>query len=140
MREAVKSAKRFVAASVWNDFIIGPAGDYALANTDDEIDAYARNTTTTTWHPAGSAAMSRCGAQTGVVDADLRVKGVQGLRVVDASVLVSRNVCMIILISQASILCAALSSSGSSFSINIHSGRTCGRLDQGNTGNWGNLV
>lgn len=38
MREAVKSAKEFVAAPAWKNFVVGPAGDFAKANTDSEIE------------------------------------------------------------------------------------------------------
>jgi choline dehydrogenase len=41
------------------------------------------------FHPTGTAAMSPKGAHWGVVDPDLKVKGVEGLRIVDGSVLVS---------------------------------------------------
>ncbi|KAL8681146.1 MAG: hypothetical protein Q9186_002739 [Xanthomendoza sp. 1 TL-2023] len=49
-------------------------------STDEEIDARVRRSAATWFHPAGSAAMGK------VVDCDLRVFGVKGLRVVDASV------------------------------------------------------
>lgn len=53
----------------------------SLQSTDEEIDARVRRAGNTFYHPGGSAAMGK------VVDAECRVMGVQGLRVVDASVL-----------------------------------------------------
>jgi choline dehydrogenase len=56
-------------------------------DTQDEADwkAYIRRTTGTEWHPAGTC---RIGADAmAVVDAELRVHGIQGLRVADASVM-----------------------------------------------------
>jgi choline dehydrogenase-like flavoprotein len=46
-----------------------------------EVDAHIRATSITVHHPLGTCAMGR------VVDESLRVRGVEGLRVVDASVM-----------------------------------------------------
>lgn len=51
------------------------------SDSDADLRAYARRHTETLFHPAGTCAMGE------VVDAELRVVGVDGLRVVDASVL-----------------------------------------------------
>ncbi|KAF8663995.1 hypothetical protein AX16_000846 [Volvariella volvacea WC 439] len=83
LREAVKAIKRFLAASAWQDFVIGPVGPLA----DASIDEYIRNTAGTIFHPVGTASMSPIGANWDVVDPDLKVKGAEGLRIVDASVL-----------------------------------------------------
>jgi choline dehydrogenase-like flavoprotein len=53
-------------------------------NTDAEIDAYIRNTVLTVNHPLGTCAMGR--GPDAVLDPDLTVRGIVGLRVVDASV------------------------------------------------------
>ncbi|HAH10198.1 MAG TPA: choline dehydrogenase [Alphaproteobacteria bacterium] len=59
----------------------------AAVRTDDEIDAYIRQTAETIYHPVGTAKMGQ--DPMSVVDTELRVRGVQGLRVVDASVMPS---------------------------------------------------
>jgi choline dehydrogenase len=62
----------------------GPAVCERLG-TDDEITRHVRSTAETIYHPAGTCAMG-AGAES-VVDAELRVRGLEGLRVVDASVM-----------------------------------------------------
>ncbi|KAF7431184.1 hypothetical protein PC9H_006905 [Pleurotus ostreatus] len=87
LKEAIKAIKRFMSGSAWEDYIDAPYGDFANANTDDEIEAFVRNSAASIYHPLSTAAMSPRGAGWGVVDPDLKVKGVEGLRIVDASVI-----------------------------------------------------
>ncbi|KAF5350971.1 hypothetical protein D9756_008209 [Leucocoprinus leucothites] len=87
MREGIKAAKRFVSAPILRDNIIQINPPWANASTDDEIDQILRETAMTNWHAVGTAEMSPKGATWGVVDPDLRVKGVKGLRVIDASIM-----------------------------------------------------
>ena len=55
--------------------------------TEDELAEAAGNIGTTIFHPVGSCKMGRAGDPMAVVDSELRVIGVAGLRVVDASVM-----------------------------------------------------
>lgn len=87
IREAIKAAKRVVAAPAWKGYILEPFGPLATAETDAEIEAYARSHTATIWHPTSTASMSAWNATGGVVNPDLTVKKVRGLRIVDASIL-----------------------------------------------------
>lgn len=90
MREAVKAVLRFFGYSAWTDYIIGPFGDlFAAAKDNASIDTYVRGVCTSILHGVGTASMAPVNAHFGVVDPNLKVKGVDGLRVVDASVLVS---------------------------------------------------
>ena len=57
----------------------------AAVQTDDEIRAAIRRRADTIYHPAGTCRMGSDAAS--VVDPQLRVRGVQGLRVIDASVM-----------------------------------------------------
>ena len=57
----------------------------AAAQTDEEIGQFIRNYGDTIYHPVGSCRMGP--GPLDVVDAQLRVHGMQGLRVVDASVM-----------------------------------------------------
>ncbi|KIJ49372.1 GMC oxidoreductase [Sphaerobolus stellatus SS14] len=89
-REVIRAAQRFASAPVWKDYILGlvpgPLANVTAGN-DAELDAFIRNAASTTAHLVGTAAMSPGDAEWGVVNPDLRVKGVEGLRVVDSSVL-----------------------------------------------------
>ena len=68
---------------------LAPGGD---VRSDAEIRDFIRHNLTTIYHPVGTCAMggdSRLAASrlTSVVDPELRVRGIEGLRVVDASVM-----------------------------------------------------
>lgn len=62
---------------------VAPGSD---VSTDDELSAYGRSVAHTVHHPAGTAAMGSDDNPMAVVDPALRVRGVRGLRVADASV------------------------------------------------------
>ncbi|KAJ3903653.1 hypothetical protein F5879DRAFT_1010325 [Lentinula edodes] len=83
VREAFRNTKKFLAAHSWDDYILSPPTN---ATTDEELDEYINQNAATENHPVGTAAMSSKSAAYGVVDPDLRVKGLSGLRIVDASV------------------------------------------------------
>ncbi|MBX3567695.1 MAG: GMC family oxidoreductase N-terminal domain-containing protein [Rhizobiaceae bacterium] len=74
------AAQPAMAPFVGAEFFPGPK-----CETDDEIDAHIRNTSITVHHPAGTCRMGRDEAS--VVDPELRLRGVDGLRVIDASVM-----------------------------------------------------
>ncbi len=57
--------------------------------SDDELLAFARENGTTTYHLIGTAKMGPASDPGAVVDDELRVHGMQGLRVIDASIMPS---------------------------------------------------
>lgn len=87
MREGIKQAVNFTRAPVWRNIITDPLPPLTNTSTDSEIEEIIRSGTTDGLHAVGTAAMSPKNAGWGVVDPDLLVKGVSGLRIVDASVL-----------------------------------------------------
>jgi choline dehydrogenase len=87
IREGVKMMRKVAAQSALDpyrtvEFSPGPA-----VQTDAEIDAWIRQTAETIYHPVGTCRMGADGDPMAVVDAECRVQGVAGLRVVDASVM-----------------------------------------------------
>ncbi len=91
MREAIRSVPRFLSAPAWVGYVLSPAGALADVDfsSDEQLNTYIRNNTGTLFHPVGTNGMSRKGSSSGVVDPDLKVKGIEGLYIVDASVMVS---------------------------------------------------
>lgn len=57
----------------------------AVDASDDEIAALIQSTAQSIYHPVGSVRMGRDGDDTAALDSQCRVKGVAGLRVIDAS-------------------------------------------------------
>jgi choline oxidase len=53
---------------------------------DESLWQFARRTTNTTYHPAGTCRMGRADDAMAVVDPQLRVRGIDGLRIADGSV------------------------------------------------------
>ncbi|KAF5317981.1 hypothetical protein D9619_012071 [Psilocybe cf. subviscida] len=87
LREGVRSVLEFVSASAWAGHVSGRFGTAFQNAVDDKtIDAYLRGITTTIFHPASTAMMTKTTDSWGVVNPDFTVKGTVGLRVVDASV------------------------------------------------------
>ena len=92
MRAGVKKMREIFAQDAFRphrgpELAPGPA-----VKTDEEIDAYIAASASTVFHPVGTCRMGV--DDQSVVDEELRVRGVEGLRVVDASImprLVSSN-------------------------------------------------
>ncbi|CAK5270686.1 unnamed protein product [Mycena citricolor] len=77
-------------APAFSDYVITQLGYNATA-TDADLDTFIQEQVGSIFHPVGTAAMTKRGADYGVVDPDLLVKGLKALRVVDLSVLVSEQ-------------------------------------------------
>ena len=85
MREGFKMMRDVMhqpALTALSDGEIWPDPD---VRSDAEIDTFIRNTGGTVYHPVGTCRMG--GDEDAVVDETLQVRGVEGLRVVDASVM-----------------------------------------------------
>ena len=87
VREGVRIARDVVgqpALAPYRGEELSPGFD---VKSDAEIDAWIRETGETIYHPVGTCKMGLDSDPTAVVDGDLNVFGLSGLRVVDASVM-----------------------------------------------------
>ncbi|WP_213957547.1 GMC family oxidoreductase N-terminal domain-containing protein [Variovorax sp. dw_954] len=82
---ALRLARKVAAQPALSRFVVREARPGAADTTDDELLAYARSFGQTSYHPIGSCRMGVDASS--VVDERLRVRGVSGLRVADASVM-----------------------------------------------------
>lgn len=89
LREAVTIGRDVVAQTAldpYRDAELAPGPD---VRGDAAIDAWVRQTAETIYHPIGTCKMGAERDPMAVVDGQLRVRGIAGLRVVDASVMPS---------------------------------------------------
>ena len=95
LREAVRIGRCVVAQDALSPYRGAELAPGEAVATDAQIDAWVRATSETIYHPIGTARMGAKDDAGAVVDGEaLRVRGLAGLRVVDASVmptLVSSN-------------------------------------------------
>jgi choline dehydrogenase-like flavoprotein len=85
LRAAVKAARRVYASAPLKSLVEAELLPGAAVATDAAIDDYVRANAVTMYHPVGTCRMG--GDPASVVDEALRVRGVEGLRVVDAAVM-----------------------------------------------------
>jgi choline dehydrogenase len=85
LREGTKLAREIFAQEAFDPYRGPELMPGAHIQKDDAIDAWIRKTAETIYHPVGTAKMGKDSES--VVDPQLRVYGVEGLRVVDASVM-----------------------------------------------------
>ena len=84
---AIRFARRVLASKpladrVSREMLPGPGRD-----SDEDLAAHARRMVKTNYHPVGTARMGRDDDPLAVVDTRLRVRGVDGLRVIDCSIM-----------------------------------------------------
>jgi choline dehydrogenase len=85
LREGVKLARDVFGQEAFDPYRGPEMMPGAHVQKDEQIDAFVRKTAETIYHPVGSAKMGTDSES--VVDSQLRVFGVDGLRIVDASVM-----------------------------------------------------
>jgi choline dehydrogenase-like flavoprotein len=85
--EAIKLARRLMHTGAMQPYYDGEIYPGEDVQSDDEMLAAARQWGNTTYHVMGTCRMGPSSDNTAVVDDQLRVHGLQGLRVIDASIM-----------------------------------------------------
>ena len=84
MLEAARLGRRIGRTAPFKDLVLEELAPPQGQDDDETMLAYIRETGTTVYHPCGTCRMG--GDDAAVVDTRLRVRGIDGLRVVDASI------------------------------------------------------
>src|SRR5207253_5324361 len=82
MLDGPASLRRYM----FDQFVVEGVTYEQAMHDDDALEAFVRKETIGVWHASCSCRMGRADDPLAVVDTQGRVKGVQGLRVVDASI------------------------------------------------------
>lgn len=85
LREGVKMMRKVAGQPALDAYRTEELFPGKAVQTDAEIDAWIRKHAETIYHPVGTCKMGT--DEMAVVDAELKVRGLQGLRVIDASVM-----------------------------------------------------
>ena len=87
MRAGVKITREILAQPAFDEFRGAEMIPGADQTSDEAIDAFVREHSETCYHPCGSCKMGADSDHQAVVDPSLQVRGIEGLRVVDASIM-----------------------------------------------------
>ena len=87
LREGVKMMRKVAEQTALKPYRSEELFPGPSVQTDAEIDAWIRDAAETIYHPVGTCRMGAKGDPMAVVDAELKVQGLKGLRVIDASVM-----------------------------------------------------
>ena len=83
----VKLARKLAAASALAPYVVGEYRPGPEATSDEAILAFVRDKGATIFHPVGTCRMGPAADPRAVVDSELRVHGLDAIRVVDCSVM-----------------------------------------------------
>jgi choline dehydrogenase-like flavoprotein len=82
----IRIFRQLTQLPVLSPYVEREIGPGVAVKTESELETYVRKTAVTAHHPCGTCRMGPAGDDGAVVDSELRVHGIAGLRVVDASV------------------------------------------------------
>ena len=83
----VRLARRLAATKALSPYVEGEYRPGAATQSDDEVLEFVKNTGGTIFHPSGTTKMGPASDAMAVVDPELRVHGIDALRVVDCGVM-----------------------------------------------------
>ena len=83
----VRFLRRLTQTKPLQRMVTGELSPGAHVVSDGDLANYVRNVTSTNWHPVGSCRMGPDADPSAVLDAELRVRGTDNLRVFDASMM-----------------------------------------------------
>ncbi|MCU1748653.1 choline dehydrogenase [Pseudomonas sp. 6D_7.1_Bac1] len=83
-RRCIRLTREIIGQPAMDRFRDGEIAPGAQVTSDEDIDAFVRENLESTYHPCGSCRMGE--DDMAVVDSQLRVRGIEGLRVIDSSV------------------------------------------------------
>ena len=85
-RRCVRLTREILAQKAFDPFRGKEIQPGSNVQSDDEIDGFIRDHAESAYHPCGTAKMGRASDPNAVVDPELKVIGVEGLRVADSSI------------------------------------------------------
>lgn len=85
--DSIRLTRRICAAPALSRYAPDELRPGAAAQSEEELAKAAGDIGTTIFHPVGTAKMGADGDKMAVVDASLRVRGLRGLRIADASIM-----------------------------------------------------
>lgn len=85
LRDGIRLSREIIAQKAYDGFRGAEYAPGAGATSDADLDAYIRTQANTLYHPIGTCKMGS--DRMAVVDSSLRVRGIDGLRVIDASIM-----------------------------------------------------
>ena len=87
LREGIRICRELVRSHHWGNMLGDEVRPGADIQTDDELDEFIRGAVDTDFHYAGTCKMGAVDDESAVVTPELKVKGVEGLRIADASIM-----------------------------------------------------
>ncbi|HEY3798596.1 MAG TPA: choline dehydrogenase [Caulobacteraceae bacterium] len=87
LREGAKMVRALANEAALKAIVGAEVAPGSGVQSDEELNAWIRQNAETIYHPVGTCRMGRAGDPLAVVDGELKVQALSGLRVVDASVM-----------------------------------------------------